>query len=194
MAETDTGGAKAVPTAASLRIDRGARPSRRRGGAAWLLAAGVVVVAGGLAWSFLGRAGSLLGGVEVREGRAVRVSSDLAAERTTASGYVVARTRAAISPKYAGKLARLFVDVGDRVEAGQLLAELDHVELDASVARVEADLARAVSEVELRNHSVLLGTGQYSQAIPSGHCAQVSFDPVERTEGDDPNCQKAKVK
>ncbi len=150
MADHPSDGADAAPTAASLRIDRGARPARRRGGGAWLLAAAVVVVvAGGLAWSFLFRAGALLGGVEVKEGRVVRVSSDLAAERTTASGYVVARTRAAISPKYPGKLARLFVDVGDRVEAGQLLAELDHVELDASVARVEADLARAVSELEV---------------------------------------------
>ena len=44
------------------------------------------------------------------------------------------------------------------------------------------------------NHSVLLGTGQYSKAILSGHCAQVSFDPVERTEGDDTDRQKAEVK
>ena len=44
------------------------------------------------------------------------------------------------------------------------------------------------------NPSVLLGTGQYSKAIPSGPCAKVSFDPVERTEGDDTDRQKAEVK
>jgi len=147
MADEDIPGATA--TAASLKIDRTARPARRRGGGAWILVVLVVAVVGGVAWTFYAKATGTLGGRRVLEGRAVRISPESGAERTTASGYVVARTRAAISPKYPGKLARLFVDVGDTVKAGQLLAELDHVELDASVARVESDRARAVSEVEV---------------------------------------------
>ncbi len=139
----------APPTAVSLRIDRSAPARRRRRGAgSWVLALLVVGAAGGLAWSFLGRAGGLLSGLEVAEGRVLRSSADLAAERTTASGYVVARTRAAISPKYPGRLARLLVDVGDLVEKGALLAELDHAELDAAVERGEAEVARARAEAE----------------------------------------------
>ena len=37
------------------------------------------------------------------------------------------------------------------------------------------------------NRSVLFGTGQYPKAILTGHCARVSFDPVERTEDYDTN-------
>jgi hypothetical protein len=44
------------------------------------------------------------------------------------------------------------------------------------------------------SRSVLLGTGQYPKAILSGHCTRVSFDPVERTEGDDADRQKAEIK
>jgi hypothetical protein len=42
--------------------------------------------------------------------------------------------------------------------------------------------------------SVLFGASEYPKAILSGRCAGVSFDPVERTEGDDTDCEKAKVK
>jgi RND family efflux transporter MFP subunit len=140
---------EAARGAASLRIDRAAPRRRRGGGGTWILALLLLGVVGGIAWFFYGKASGALGGREVREGRALRRSPESASERTTASGYVVARTRAAISPKYPGKLVRLLVDVGDTVKAGQLLAELDHVELDASVSRGEADVARARSEVEV---------------------------------------------
>lgn len=134
---------------ASLRIDRGAAPRRRGGGAGpWIAGLIVVGVAGAVAWSFLSRAGGLLGGVEVRESRATRSSAGAGEERTTASGYVVARTRAAVSPKHPGKLVRLLVDVGDRVAKGDLLAELDHAEQDAALARAAAEVERARADGE----------------------------------------------
>src|SRR5688572_10950109 len=136
-------------SAASLRIDRSA-PRRRRGGGLgpWIVGLVVVGAAGAVAWSFLGKASGALGGREVREGRAERSSPESGAELTTASGYVVARTRAAVSPKHPGKLVRLLVDVGDRVEKGALLAELDHVEQDAALARHAAEIERAQADVE----------------------------------------------
>lgn len=136
------------PSASALRIDR-SRPRRGgRGGGAWILGLLVLAAVAAVAGSFLSRAGGLLGGTEVAAGRALRVSANLASERTTASGYVVARTRAAVSPRQPGKLARLLVDVGDPVKEGQLLAELEHVEEDAAVARWEAEVARAAAERE----------------------------------------------
>ncbi len=148
MREQDDAAEGPPPTAASLRIDR-TRPRRTGGAGAWILGIGVVAVAAALAGSLLSRAGGLLGGVEVAEGSAIRVSASLSAERTTASGYVVARTRAAVSPRQPGKLARLLVDVGDLVVEGQLLAELEHVEEDAALARAEAEVARALAEGEV---------------------------------------------
>ncbi len=141
-------GEDAARGAASLRIDRG-RPQRRSGSAgAWILGILVVAAAAGIAWRLYGKATGALGGRAVREGRAVRVSPESGAELTTASGYVVARTRAAISPKYPGKLVRLLVDVGDVVEKDQLLAELDHVELDAALDRWRSEVDRARSDLE----------------------------------------------
>jgi RND family efflux transporter MFP subunit len=148
-------GGDAARTAASLRIDRGRPKAARRGGLGiWLLALAVLGLVGWFAWSFFGKASGALGGREVREGPVLRLSPDSGAERTTASGYVVARTRAAISPKYPGKLVRLLVDVGDLVKEGQLLAELDHVELDASVERGEAEVARAKADLEVSQRNV----------------------------------------
>ncbi len=46
----------------------------------------------------------------------------------------------------------------------------------------------------ISRRSVLLGTGQYPKAILSRRCAVVSFDPVDRTEGDDSDREKTKVK
>ncbi len=138
----------APPTAAALRIDRSAPPRRRRGSAApWVAGLLLVGVVGAFAWYYLGKASGSLGAATVMEGRALRISPTAKFERTTASGYVVARTRAAISGRQAGKLMRLLVDVGDRVEQGQLLAEMLHDEEDAAVARWEAEVARTTAEI-----------------------------------------------
>jgi RND family efflux transporter MFP subunit len=118
------------------------------GPATWIVGLVVVGAAGAIAWSFLGKASGALGGRAVREGRAERSSPEAGAELTTASGYVVARTRAAVSPKHPGKLVKLLVDVGDRVEKGQLLAELDHAEQDAALARAAAEIERARRDLE----------------------------------------------
>jgi RND family efflux transporter MFP subunit len=149
MSETaDDPGTPAAGGAASLRIDR-ARPRKRGGGVGvWIVGGLLLLVAGGFAWSFLGKATGTLGGRTVREGRAVRSSPESGRERTTASGYVVARTRAAISPKYPGKLVKILVDVGDEVTEGQLLAEMDHAELDAAVERGEAEVARSRHDIQ----------------------------------------------
>lgn len=62
-------------------------------------------------------------------------------------GTIEARRTYLIGPTAAGRVARVFVDVGDLVEAGQLLAEMEPVELDARVASNEAALARGRSDV-----------------------------------------------
>jgi len=142
--------------AASLRIDR-SRPAPRRGGGGgvWVVALLLVGVVGWVSWNWLGKAAGVLGGREVREGRVARVSPNSGAEQTTASGYVVARTRAALSPREAGKLVRLLVDVGDRVEKGQLLAEMDHDQLDAALARLQAEVARAEADLDVAGRSAV---------------------------------------
>ena len=58
-----------------------------------------------------------------------------------ANGYVVARTKASVSAKLAGRLAYLGVSEGSHVTAGQIIARLDNAEYTAAVTAAEANLA-----------------------------------------------------
>ncbi|HEY0887802.1 MAG TPA: efflux RND transporter periplasmic adaptor subunit [Ramlibacter sp.] len=60
-------------------------------------------------------------------------------------GTVEARRTYLAGPTVAGRVARVLVDVGDSVKAGQLLAEMDPVDLDQRAAALEASIARAGS-------------------------------------------------
>ncbi|MBI2315488.1 MAG: efflux RND transporter periplasmic adaptor subunit [Betaproteobacteria bacterium] len=62
-------------------------------------------------------------------------------------GTVGAQRAYAIGPTAAGRVKRVLVDVGDTVKAGQLLAEMDPVDLDSRVASADAAAARARSAV-----------------------------------------------
>ena len=60
-----------------------------------------------------------------------------------ANGYVVARTKAAVSAKIPGRLAVLNVSEGSRVEKGAIIARLDNADYAAAVGQAEATLASA---------------------------------------------------
>lgn len=55
-------------------------------------------------------------------------------------------TRVDVAAKYPGRLDSLSFNEGDRVEAGQVLAQQDDAELQAKLAQARAALARALSE------------------------------------------------
>ena len=60
-------------------------------------------------------------------------------------GTVEARRNWMLGPTVAGRVLRVNVDVGDRVKAGQVLAEMDPVDLEQRLASLDASLARAAS-------------------------------------------------
>ena len=70
-----------------------------------------------------------------------------ASASVTANGYVVARTRAAVSAKLAGRLAELRVSEGSQVRAGEVIARLENDEYAAQVSQAEAQLATARAEL-----------------------------------------------
>lgn len=69
-------------------------------------------------------------------------SQDLEAT-ITASGTVVPIQSVNISPKSAGRITKLFVDQGDKVTAGQRLAQMETTDLQADYLRTQANLAQA---------------------------------------------------
>jgi HlyD family secretion protein len=60
-------------------------------------------------------------------------------------GTVEARRAYLVGPITAGRVRRVLVDVGDSVRAGQLLAEMDPVDLDQRLAALAASIDRAGS-------------------------------------------------
>ena len=60
-------------------------------------------------------------------------------------GTVEARRSWMVGPTIAGRVLSVKVDVGDVVKAGQLLAEMDPIDLDQRLQSLDASLARAGS-------------------------------------------------
>jgi RND family efflux transporter MFP subunit len=75
----------------------------------------------------------------------------------TASGYLVARTRATLSSKVLGRVSWLGVQEGSRVTKGQILARLESPDLAAARDQVKAQLDQA--KVDLDRGSKLQAQG-----------------------------------
>ncbi|MDO9065471.1 MAG: efflux RND transporter periplasmic adaptor subunit, partial [Chloroflexota bacterium] len=81
-------------------------------------------------------------------------------------GTVEARYTYKIGPTFAGRVKRLDVHVGDRVKAGQVLGEMDPVDLDDRVRSQESALKRAeatVREAEARQAYAQTQARRYEQ-------------------------------
>ncbi|BAY50761.1 hypothetical protein NIES2134_116630 [Thermostichus vulcanus NIES-2134] len=65
--------------------------------------------------------------------------------RIAATGKVVPGQSVNISPKRAGLLAELYVEQGDRVKAGQIIARMDSRDEQAQLAQAQANLADAIA-------------------------------------------------
>ena len=67
--------------------------------------------------------------------------SSAGATSVTANGYVVARTKASVSAKAAGRLAYLGVSEGSFVKKGVVIARLDNADFEAAISQAEATVA-----------------------------------------------------
>ena len=122
-------------------------------------------------WVALGLVAVLAVGAVMAQGRApVAVSTGKptlfkAGERNpvvTASGYIVARTRATLSSKVLGRLEWLGVQEGSRVQKGQVIARLEAPDLVASRNAVATQLAQ--TELDLVRTQKLVKEGIADQA------------------------------
>ncbi len=73
----------------------------------------------------------------------VPVKSETVTVRITASGTIAPVQTVNLSPKTSGRLAELFVEQGDRVQAGQAIARMESAELQAQRAQAIANLQEA---------------------------------------------------
>jgi HlyD family secretion protein len=106
----------------------------------WLWAGGAVLL-GGLV--LLGWQLNRRGVVVVQSGRVVR--QDLTSE-VTASGEIRPKTFVNVGANAFGKIVKLYVKEGERVQKGQLLAQLENVQAGADVNAAQASLTAAAAD------------------------------------------------
>lgn len=112
-------------------------PAQRRRRRRWIALAAAVLVVAGIVWAAANRP------------QEVQVSSVLSAfpsaqyAQLTASGYVVAQRRAAVSSKATGRLVELRVREGSVVKAGELIGRLDAADVAATTQAARAGVRQA---------------------------------------------------
>ena len=133
---------------AALRIVRDEAPRS----SPWLKRLLVVAVLGGVA------AGGYLYGLpevekrvfktEVELTQIVAVSPTEAESKLTSTGYVVPQRTSKVGAKIAGRIRAIHVIEGQRVEEGELIAELDGADMEAQLQTARARVAAARAAVE----------------------------------------------
>ncbi len=76
------------------------------------------------------------------------VESGLVRDIRTFSGTLTPRAQFDVAPKISGRVEKLFVDVGDPVQRGQLVAQLEDEEFVQQVEQARAELAVAKANLE----------------------------------------------
>jgi RND family efflux transporter MFP subunit len=79
-------------------------------------------------------------------------------------GNIQAVTEAPILARASGYVQRRYVDIGDRVTAGQLLADVEAPELDQQVRQAQASLEQSQSDLERSNAALEQGKANESIA------------------------------
>ncbi len=98
-----------------------------------------------------------LASVTVQKGR----SADAV---VVATGYLESRRQARIGARAAGRINMIFFEEGNRVSKGEILAELDHKDLDASLAAAAASVARAKSALAEQEIAIELALADKDRA------------------------------
>jgi RND family efflux transporter MFP subunit len=150
----------------ALRIRR--EPEKARGMRGWLLVAAVLIVVAGVAAYFL--AGRTLRGKSVETVAASVVTEGQATTLLSATGYIEAERKADLSPKITSRITQLNVTEGSRVRIGDVIARLDHTDLDAQLADAKASWVNA--QAELARQEALRAEGLAPQSTVDVAIAQ----------------------
>jgi RND family efflux transporter MFP subunit len=160
----------------SLRIHRDEDDAGRASPALKAVLAGtaIIVVVGALLIGYRLWSAATLPEVEV--GRATIESGSQGIEILTATGYVVAHRKAAVSPKISGRLEWLGVDIGSHVRTNEIVGRLEHKDLDAQLAEVRSSVenwkaTKTQLEAELEQSRAAL-----SQAQANAHRSKTELE------------------
>ena len=109
------------------------------------------------------------------------------------SGTLVPKSQFVVAPKVSGKLEKLFVDIGDRLTNGQLVAQIEDDEYQQQVLQAEADLSVAGANLEEARTAVELARRDLERA-ESLHKKRIMSDSQMDAARAQFNAQEAKFK
>lgn len=158
MPDTSTP-ATAPPAAAPApmaALGLGARRARRK--RRWPFVLGALALAGALAMALVPRR------AEVQAGTVQVAYPSQQYTQLSASGYVVAQRRAAVSSKATGRLVELTVREGSVVKQGELLARLDAADVNATLGVSEAAVRQSEAALKQAEANLTLAQAQQAQA------------------------------
>ena len=163
---------------AALKIDH----SERAGGRSMLpLVLLLVLAVLGLGGYYL-KSSMATAGVKVATAAAVTSGTPGAGAVLDASGYVTARRRATVSSKVTGKVMEIFVEEGQNVREGQVLARLDDSQMRAALAFAEAQLSaskKSFAEDQARLREAELNLGRRQRLLKEGVVGSAEVDTVQ---------------
>lgn len=136
-----------------------------------------LVVAAVLLFLFVGERSILIETTSV-----TRVFPTQSFTKLNASGYVVAQRKAAVASKITGRLEWLGVEEGNRVSAGQVIACLENLDLEAAIRQAEAALKVARASLEQARAELADASQSYNRQkdlLRQGIVAKADFDAVE---------------
>ena len=133
-----------TPDLASLRIRREPERTGRPKGLLFVGAL-LVVAAGAAAYFFAGRS---FRPKTVEAVTASLLTEGQASTLLTATGYIEAERKADLSPKITSRITELNVTEGSRVRKDDVVARLDHTDLDAQLAEKQAAWVNARAELD----------------------------------------------
>lgn len=141
---------------------------------------GVLLVAGGI---YLFSSKSSKGGLKLETAKVTRSSIS---NTVTATGTVEPVTEVEVGTQVSGIIDKLYADYNDVVKAGQLIAEMDKVNLKAELASAQAQLASSKTEYEYQQKNYarskvlhekqLISDTDYETATYSYEKAKAAYD------------------
>lgn len=150
--------------------------------------AGVLVVAGGI-WFFTGK--SSKGGISLETAKVNRSSIS---NTVTATGTVEPVTEVEVGTQVSGIIDKLYADYNDAVKAGQLIAEMDKVNLKAELASAQAQLASSKSEYEYQQKNYARNKVLYEKKLISDSDYETATYNYEKSKASYEQNQAAMVK
>jgi len=117
------------------------------------------------------------GGTKIDPSKLAKVERGDLAKSVVATGKVEPITKVEIKSKASGIVKKLYVDAGDRVKHGQLLAELDKEEIEARVTQAKAQVE--ASEASLKGSEADLERAKVDAEGPDVPMLKRAYDRAQ---------------